>query len=198
MGIGIAIAVPYFQDKRTLRKQEVNDREALERLVAALHAEVDLAVTAANWKLGSIKETKAKLDAARAMGRPLTNDQRLPPGFYEVTRASVYKYTAGHIGMLPAVIVHATVAFYETCWDTVTILEQAKDFEAVHEHASSLMPRVGMHGALLLLMLDKLRARNFKIKSDDDVRPTQQEMKQAAQRTSYPFEEVARRAGLAV
>jgi hypothetical protein len=168
------------------------EKEHLKRLITGLRAEIDAALGWADRRREAIEPVLKSLQDARASGAAVLREP-IQPGSLVVTDAIIYREIASELGRLPPALIRFIVHFYTLALELGRIADGAPAVEEAYGLVLSAVPRLTMSGSLLIRILDKFEACSFKI--DADIRPTTEDLKELAAKTSYPLDQVLRERG---
>lgn len=195
----IAVAVPAWQrhsarkDAKAERAREAKER--LERLVAALRAEVSAAVEAAAMHLETAERTFSQIETAKQEGRVVAIDPKpLPPGSITLTDTIVYRAVAPELGHFPPQLAHHIVMFYSNALHLARLIGAAGTVAASLELVKGLAPRAQMNGRVLLELLDKFRQADFA--PNADLTLDSKKFEKIADEVGYPLLQVLTERGL--
>ncbi len=161
-------------------------------MVVALRAEIENTLDVAKMRKEIINQTLQELDNAVKAGGIIADTKPLPPNSLNFTDAIVYRALAPEFGRLPDEIIRQTSKFYTNAREAEKI-GLIGDFVSTLRGISENIPRVLMHGGIILSMFDRfLRADcsptvNLKIPRDEYVA--------LAKEAGYPLEKALNERG---
>jgi hypothetical protein len=193
IGAILAAAVLWWFDQRSVRRKDAErEKEFLRRLVAALRAELAMAVETAQINYESCALTLKAWEARAALGLPLDRSP-FPPRAFAFTDATVYRSMASQLGRLRADLVSEVVKFYSLAAQSETNAQMGTTeggTRVVYDHA----PRLATTGELLNRKLDRFEKADFSLTVD--LKPSRDEIIQTARRFHYDIERIARERGV--
>lgn len=199
LALCVAIAAPALQ-RRSARKdtrieQARERKERLERLIAGVRAEVSAVVETASMHREIAERTLSQLATAKQEGHEIL-ESRFPEGSFSLTEAIVFSALAPELGTLPSELVQEIVTFYSLNNTLGRIVGINPSVEAALKDVSNLIPRVQMHGSIILKQLDKFKESGFAPSANLRLDPTQAQ--EIAKEFGYPFEQVLAERGLTI
>ena len=199
LALGVAIATPALQRRsarREARIQRARERkERLERLIAGLRAEVSAVVETASMHREVAERTLSQLENAKQAGHEIL-ESPFPEGSFSLTDSIVFKALAPELGTLPPELVQEIVTFYSLNNTLGRIVDINPSVEAALKDINGLIPRVQMHGSIILKQLDKFKEAGFAQSTNLHLDPTQAQ--EIATQFGYPIEQVLAERGLTI
>ena len=193
----VVVAVFLWRADRRHERREIarNDRERVQRIVIALKAEINSAMTVAKRQRFSVGRTLAALNEALKEGVDVGASETLPADSMTIVDTIVFRALAADIGRLPIEIITNTTEFYSLARD----LERHAlmgDAITVFRNRAELLPRLLMHGAITLRIFDRFLAADCA--PGTDLKLAKEELLALAKEVEYPLEEIARGQGITV
>lgn len=192
----VAAAVFLWRADRKHERNEAarSDKERVERMLVALKAEINGAITVARRQKFTIERTLAQVSQAQQAGAEIRTSGRFSPDAMSVTDAVVYRALAPELGRLPAALIQHTTEFFIMARELERLAMLGGDAMVLYKSLADLLPRFLFHGEWTVRIFDRFVASNCS--ADANLQLGRDELLALAKANSYPIEEVARERGI--
>lgn len=191
----VVVAVCLWRADKNREESNVarSNKERVHYMIVALRAEIESALGTARRQKLTLEQTLAEIDKAVASGAEVRGTDRIAPDSMSVTDAIVYRALAPEMGRLPPAIIQQTTQFYTLTREAERLTLLGGSVIIVYRALSDLLPRLLMHGAMMVRIFDRFLAADCS--ADADLKLSTDEVLALARACDYPIEEIAKERG---